>query len=226
LRAVRIVPVELSTFKWPYGPLTGETGVVVIYAVEADGSWILFDTGIGPAHPDIAEYETTTRPVRVALAEVGVPVHRIRAIVNCHLHFDHCGQNAAFPNVPIFTQQAEWDAAHQSDYTIMEWVDFEGATYRFIEGGAHLLPSVSILATPGHTPGSQSLVIDSPEERVILAGQACFSPAEWAGGPDDAGEGREGAWNIQTYDASIAAMKALDPDTLWFAHATDPWRKP
>ena len=64
---MRIVPIELSTFLWPYGPLKGERGVVVVYAVEADGRWLLFDTGIGEAHPELAEYETTTRPIRSAL---------------------------------------------------------------------------------------------------------------------------------------------------------------
>ena len=84
-------------------------------------------------------------------------------------------------------------------------------------------PSVSILPTPGHTPGSQSLVIDLPDERVILAGQACFSPEEWQGGGK--GEGREGAWSLEFYDASITTMKALEPDVVWFAHALEPWRK-
>ena len=221
--SARIVPVEISTFLWPYGPLTGERGVVVIYAIEADGRWILFDTGIGESHPDLAEYETTTRLIAPALTEAGVPVDRLAAIINCHLHFDHCGQNAALPGIPIYAQQAEWDAAHEPDYTIPEWVDFEGADYRLISGGEHLLPSVSILPTPGHTPGSQSLVIDSPDARVILAGQACFSPAEWTG--RDTGEGREGAWDLERYDQSIATMKVLDPDVVWFAHAREPWRK-
>ena len=220
---MRVVPVELSTFVWPYGPLIGQRGVVVVYAVEADGQWILFDAGIGEAHPDIAEYETTTRPIGEALTEAGVPVDKIAAIVNCHLHFDHCGQNSALPGIPIYAQRAEWQAAHQQDYTIPEWVDFGGADYRLIDGAHHLLPDISILLTPGHTPGSQALVIDSPDARVILAGQACFSPDEWSGG--GVGEGREGAWSLEHYDASIAAMKALDPDVVWFAHARDPWRK-
>ena len=220
---MKVVPVEVSTFKWPYGPLVGQRGVVVVYAVEADGRWILFDTGIGEAHPEIAEYETTTTPIMPALANAGVPIERIEAIVNCHLHFDHCGQNAAFVGVPIYAQRAEWQAAHEPDYTLIEWVEFEGADYRLIDGGAHLLPTVSIMSTPGHTPGSQSLVIDSRRERVILTGQACFSPEEWSGG--GSGEGREGAWSLEAYDASIAAMKALDPDVVWFAHASEPWRK-
>ena len=220
---MRVVPIEVSTFKWPYGPLTGQRGVVVAYAVEADGSWLLFDTGIGPVHHELSEYETTTRPIREALAEADVPADEIAAIVNCHLHFDHCGQNRAFPGVPIYAQQAEWDAAHEPDYTVLEWVEFEGADYRMLDGGAHLLSSVSIVPTPGHTPGSQSLVIDTEEERVVLAGQACFSVEEWNGG--GSGEGCEGAWSDERYDASIAALKALDPDTVWFAHDLEPWRR-
>jgi N-acyl homoserine lactone hydrolase len=220
---MRIVPIEISTFKWPYGPLSGERGVVVAYAVEADGRWVLFDTGIGPEHPELADYETTTRPIRKALTDADVPVEEIAAVINCHLHFDHCGQNSAFPGIPIYTQAAEWRAAHEPDYTILEWVDFEGDDYRSIDGGEHLLPSVSILPTPGHTPGSQCLVIDSPDERVILAGQACFGPVEWEGG--GSGEGREGAWDLGRYDASIALMKSLDPDVVWFAHSREPWRR-
>jgi N-acyl homoserine lactone hydrolase len=219
----RVVAIEISTFRWPYGPLTGEQGVVVAYAIEVDGRWVLFDTGIGPAHPELAEYETTTRPILEALAAADVPADKIVAIVNCHLHFDHCGQNAALPGIPIFAQETEWEAAHGEDYTILDWVEFDGAEYHLISGSHHLLPTISILSTPGHTPGSQSLVIDSRDERVILAGQACFSPEEWVGG--GSGEGREGAWSLAHYDASIAQMKALDPDVVWFAHAREPWRK-
>lgn len=220
---MRIVPVELSTFRWPYGPLTGQRGVVVVYAIEADGRWTLFDTGIGPSHPELAEYDTTTRPIGEALTEADVPVARIEAIVNCHLHFDHCGQNSAFPGVPIFAQNTEWQAAHEPEYTIPEWVDFEGADYQLIDGGAHLLPAVSILPTPGHTPGHQALVVDSPQARVILAGQACFSSSEWTGAGD--GEGELDAWNPDRYVESVALMRSLDPDVVWFAHDHEPWLK-
>jgi N-acyl homoserine lactone hydrolase len=222
--ALRIVAIEVSTFKWPYGPLTGEQGIVVIYAVEADGRWVLFDTGIGPAHPDLAEYETTTRDVRAALAEANVPVDRLAAVINCHLHFDHCGQNSAFAGLPIYAQRAEWDAAQAPDYTILEWVEFDGSDYRMLDGGAHLLPSVSILPTPGHTPGSQSLVIDTPEQRVILAGQACFAPDEWIA-ESPRYDGAASAWDSDAYARSLGTMRALDPDVVWFAHSREPWRK-
>jgi N-acyl homoserine lactone hydrolase len=222
--AVRVVPIELSTFVWPSGPLVGDTGVVLVFAVEVDGRWVLFDTGIGRPVPDLAEYKITTRPIGEALLEAAVPVERIEAIVNCHLHFDHCGQNAGFAGVPIFAQTAEWAAAHEPDYTILEWVDFEGADYRFIDGAAHLLTSVSIVPTPGHTPGHQSLVIDSPDERIVLVGQACYSAAEWL---DDAAvdQGRTNAWDPDLYSGSLARLRALEPDVVWFSHDRDPWRR-
>src|SRR3954451_21957085 len=222
--AVRVVPIELSTFVWPYGPLLGETGVVLVFAVEADLRWVLFDTGIGESHPDLAEYQTTTQPIIPALTDAGVPADRIETVINCHLHFDHCGQNRAFPGVPIITQTFEWAAAHEPDYTVREWVDFDGALYQFIDGAAHVLPSVSVVAAPGHTPGSQALVIDGPDERILLAGQACFSRAEWL--DDDAvGEGRTSAWNPELYSASLARLRALEPDVVWFSHDRNPWRR-
>jgi N-acyl homoserine lactone hydrolase len=202
----------------------GERGVVVAYAVEANSRWVLFDTGIGRPIPELSDYEITTRPIGEALAEADVPGARIDAIVNCHLHFDHCGQNAAFPGVPIFSQQPEWDAAHQPDYTVAEWVDFEGADYRLIDGPAHLLPTVSIVPTPGHTPGHQALVIDAPEERIVLAGQACYSGAEWLDG-NARDEGMTSAWNPELYAASLARLRALEPDVVWFSHDREPWRR-
>ena len=50
----------------------------------------------------------------------------ITEVVNCHLHADHAGQNAAFPGIPIYVQPVEWELAHTTDHTILEWIDFPG----------------------------------------------------------------------------------------------------
>ncbi len=53
----------------------------------------------------------------------------IARVINTHLHFDHCGGNRLFPGVPTHVQARELaDARSLDDYTIREWVDFEGAT--------------------------------------------------------------------------------------------------
>jgi N-acyl homoserine lactone hydrolase len=59
-------------------------------------------------------------------------------VINTHLHFDHCGGNRLFPGVPIYVQRSEREAARRPDYTIPEWVEFEGATYEELDGPAEI----------------------------------------------------------------------------------------
>ena len=116
----------------------------------------------------------------------------VTGLINCHLHADHSGQNAAFPGIPTWVQPAEWAAAHEPDHTIVEWVDYEGADIREAAGDHLVRPGVRVLATPGHTPGHQSVAVDTDDGLVILAGQACYTAGEWEGDPD-ALEGRSSA---------------------------------
>ena len=57
---------------------------------------ILVDTGIGVDHPLIDEwYQPSVTPIEEALGAVGVALGEIVAVALSHLHFDHCGQQAA-----------------------------------------------------------------------------------------------------------------------------------
>jgi glyoxylase-like metal-dependent hydrolase (beta-lactamase superfamily II) len=82
----------------------------------------------------------------------------VASVINTHLHFDHCGGNRLFPGVPIHVQARELaDARSLDDYTIREWVDFDGATYVEHEGEVELLPGIRLL------PGTRTA--SSPSER-------------------------------------------------------------
>jgi N-acyl homoserine lactone hydrolase len=97
-------------------------------------------------------------------------------VVNTHLHFDHCGGNRLFPGVPIHVQRRELlDARTQENYTIPEWVDFEGATYVEHDGEAEILPGVRLLPAPGHTAGHQIVVVETDEGPVVLGGDVGYS---------------------------------------------------
>ena len=103
----------------------------------------------------------------------------VRAVVNSHLHFDHCGNNSCFPGVPIYVQTSEYRATRAEHYTVPEWVDFEDAEYEMIDGDVQVASGVRVLATPGHSPGHQSMVLDTADGWVALAGQAIYSRAEY-----------------------------------------------
>jgi glyoxylase-like metal-dependent hydrolase (beta-lactamase superfamily II) len=220
-RSTRIVPLHVADFVHPDGsPLAGTVGVVMGYTVIHPDGVVLFDTGIGFGDPEIeTAYHPTVRSVTTLLRDAGVHPGEVVAIATSHLHFDHCGQNLAFPGVPIHVQEAEYAAAHDPDYTIPGWVDFADARYELHDGEAELLSGVRIVPTPGHAPGHQSLVIDDTDgRRTILVGQAVYTRAEWEGDDDPTVSGLTSAPDPAGYRASIARLRTLAPDVVLFGH--------
>src|SRR5439155_233739 len=72
---------------------------------------------------------------------------------------------------PIHVQARELaDARSLDDYTIREWVDFDGATYVEHEGEVDLLPGIRLLPAPGHTDGHQVVVVETGAGTNVLGG--------------------------------------------------------
>jgi glyoxylase-like metal-dependent hydrolase (beta-lactamase superfamily II) len=219
-----IVPIEVAEFTFADDePLAGQTGVVMAYLVRHADGILLFDTGFGLGNAELdAYYKPRARPIADALADTGITVSDVGAVVNCHLHVDHAGQNWVFAGIPTFVQQAEWEIAHTTDHTILEWIDYPGGQYVQMAGDHDLFEGIRIVATPGHTPGHQSLVVESVDGRTILAGQALYTAGEWAGDPD-AREGRSRAPDVAAYDRSIERLRSLRPDRVLFGHDRAAW---
>jgi glyoxylase-like metal-dependent hydrolase (beta-lactamase superfamily II) len=220
------LPTGEFTFPADYDAYQGQSGVVVAYAIRHAGGVFLFDTGFAPAGPDLepfyGNWAIRPRDMFEVLAEAGIDRAEITAIANSHLHLDHSGGNYRFPGVPIYVQRAEWAAGHETDYTYLPSIDFPGATYHELQGEAEPVPGVHILPTPGHAPGHQSLVLDTPDGVLILAGQAAYTSGEWAGIPD-AREGASVARDRAAYDRSVARLKALNPKRVLFGHDEKGW---
>ncbi len=204
-------------------PLAGQLGVVMAHVVRHRTGLLLFDTGFGFGNAELdAYYQPRARRLPEVLAEAGIALDDINAVVNCHLHVDHAGQNSLLPGVPIFVQPGEWEIAHTTDHTILEWIDFPGATYEQVAGDHEPFEGIRVLATPGHTPGHQSLVVETDEEPIVLAGQAVYTAGEWRGDPD-AWEGRSRAPDQAAYDRSVERLRAMDPIRVLFGHDRHGW---
>src|SRR6266542_5147452 len=156
----------------------GDTYPVYAYAVFHPDGLVLVDTGMIESHQEIEEYHPTLYP----LTGQDVPLEEVKLVINTHLHFDHCGGNRLFPGTPIYVQRAEREAAREPDYTIPEWVEFEGASYVGLDGEAEILPGIRVLPTPGHTPGHQSVLVDTDEGLVVVAGDVAYT---WAAFDDE-----------------------------------------
>jgi N-acyl homoserine lactone hydrolase len=200
-------------------PGAGRPGILMAYAVVHPVGVILFDSGIGVGNAEIDEvYHTVVRDLPALLLGRGIAPEDVVALANSHLHFDHCGGNRAFLGRPIHVQAAEYEAAQGRDYTITEWVLFEGARYELATGEVELLPGVRLVPTPGHTPGHQSMLIESAEGRTAMVGQAVYTRAEWDGSDDPSLSGLDGAWDRASYLASVERIRAFRPDTVLFGH--------
>jgi N-acyl homoserine lactone hydrolase len=141
----------------------------------AAGGLVLVDTGMIDSTPELdEEWHPTPHPLPSELVE------RVAVVVNTHLHFDHCGGNRLFAGrLPIHVQRTELeDARTEDDYTIREWVDFDGAEYVEHDGEAEILPGVRLVPAPGHTRGHQIVVVETDEGPVVLGGDVGYSFAE------------------------------------------------
>jgi N-acyl homoserine lactone hydrolase len=55
----------------------------------------------------LADHRVVNRSVADALDEHDMTPGDIGLVINTHLHFDHCGQNAVFRHAPFYVQSAE-----------------------------------------------------------------------------------------------------------------------
>jgi N-acyl homoserine lactone hydrolase len=221
---IDIVPLEMGTFTFADDePDAGQQGVVMAYLVRHAGGLLLFDTGMGFGSQLFDDrYHPRARRLEDVLAAAGHTPADVGAVVNCHLHADHAGQNHRLPGVPIHAQPAEWTLVQAGNHTIDEWVDFPGADYRLRAGEYELFPGIRVIATPGHTAGHQSVAVETPAGLFVLAGQACYSRGEWS---DEAGarEGRSRAPDQAAYDRSLARLRDLRPARVYFGHDRAAW---
>ena len=223
----RVLPMHVSDVRIPDGdPRAGAPVPIVAFAVTHRDGVFLFDTGIGTGNAEIQEiFEPRTTPIDQALAAVGIEMADVTGVANCHLHFDHSGQNARFPGVPMFAQEREWRMVHEPDYTIAEWVDVPGLTYELLDDEAEVAPGLRLLPSPGHTAGHQSLVVRTEEGDVVLAGQAVQTRAEWLGIADEATSGEPSAADPEAYARSVRLLRGLDPVRVHFAHDPEIWER-
>jgi N-acyl homoserine lactone hydrolase len=226
LSAADVLPLHVATLTFPdWHPFGGQTGEVLAFALRHPTGLLLFETGVGSGNAFIDEqYQVQQRPIELALEAHGHRADDVRLIVNSHLHFDHCGNNARFPGVPIYVQAPEHAATREQYYTVPEWVDFEGVEYVVIDGDAKVADGVRVLATPGHSPGHQSLVVDTRDGAVALAGQAIYSKAEY----DDLRRTNtvsadDPPPDPERYLASAARLMELRPRRVHFSHDPAVW---
>jgi len=157
------------------------------FLIEHPGGRMMFDTGPNPAHlerkaeyPPAHQFGSIVTPSDLApsrLAEVSLRPEQIDLVANSHLHYDHAGGNCYFPNASFLVQFDElqgawWPEVYARDNYCREDFDLP-VTYDELDGDRDVFGdgSVFLIQTPGHTRGSQSLVIRLRETGTLILAQ-------------------------------------------------------
>ncbi len=181
--------------------------------VEHDAGLVLLDAGLGNKETakfrDIYGVDNAGADGRTWLEDglraLGHTPADVRVLVNTHLHFDHAGGNTfvddggvvspTFPNARYVVQRGE--LAYATDTN-----ERTGASYlapniapivaagRFdlVDGEAEIVPGVRVIATPGHVPHHQSVLVESAGETACFLGDvvptSAHVPLPWIMGYD------------------------------------------
>ncbi|MBI4571253.1 MAG: MBL fold metallo-hydrolase [Chloroflexi bacterium] len=158
------------------------------FLVRSSGRTVLVDTGIGDKHPGARGGELLDN-----LAKLGVRPDEIDVVVNTHLHFDHVGWNClgrdgayvpTFPKAEYWIARAEWDfwteervLREEGPHLASDVLPLkDSAQLRLVDGEAAITRELSLLPTPGHTPGHCSIAVASAGERAIILGDVAHHP--------------------------------------------------
>ena len=158
------------------------------YLLKHAQGWMVWDTGVDDAiaaMPDglkPADPKATTwkRPKTLAsqLEQVGVKPADVKYLAVSHTHPDHIGNVEMFPQAMLLVQKAEyeWPGPNNAPRFKPEHpvTKLEGDRDVFGDG------TVTILSTPGHTPGHQSLLVKLPKTgALVLSGDAAHFQSNW-----------------------------------------------
>ena len=164
--------------------------------VETGGEVVLVDTGLGNKEDDkfqeIYGIRNAGRPTRLedSLREAGVEPEDVDVIICTHLHFDHAGGSTmlcddgatrpSFSRARHLVRRGEWEFAHETNervrasYLPTSFAPLaEAGVLEFVDEDVEVVPGISVVRTPGHTPYHQSVI-------VRTGGHTVFYPADLA----------------------------------------------
>ncbi|MCV3765131.1 MBL fold metallo-hydrolase [Rhizobium sp. TRM95796] len=184
------------------GDMTGAQVQANVPLIRYGSELMLIDNGAG------GNFQPSTGRLADNLTAAGVDLASITRVVFTHAHPDHSGATTTadgkvlYPNAQYYVGQAEWDFWTDKDFESRrpavlhgfakgaqrDLFAVEGRITRVKEGD-EIVPGMSIINTPGHTPGHISVEL-AGRDNLIITGDACtndvifFAHPQWHFGFD------------------------------------------
>ena len=158
------------------------------WLIKHGGDWLLWDTGVPETAlndpkgwstlPKLIVYHLD-KSLTDQLAKIGLKPNDISRVAISHTHGDHIGNMGLFSNSTILMQRAEYSWIHSADgpndnvnqlMALARKLLGTPKNLQLLDGDTDVFGdgSVTLVSTPGHTPGSQSLLVHLRKSGFII----------------------------------------------------------
>jgi glyoxylase-like metal-dependent hydrolase (beta-lactamase superfamily II) len=188
--------LEHQYLRWQsYGEADGRQDLDYFFWLLRDGDRVVaVDTGFSPAVGARRGRSLEIAPAD-ALSAVGVDPSTVETLILTHLDYDHIGNVDLFERATVLVPGSELDfwsgplrdrgqlrqRIETEEIDLLLALEREGRVKRFdapAEGGLDLLPGVTAISLPGHSPGQHGLLVQTPGKPALLASDAVHFYAE------------------------------------------------
>ena len=168
--------------------------------------------------------------IDMQLKKLGYSADKVKAVITSHAHLDHIGNIKLFPKAVHVIQkkelyQAWWPEKFQREGGVFVMADFDGPARDFnyleLEGDYDLFGdgTVTVLSTPGHTLGHQSVKVKlGSGQTLVLSQDAIWMKENLEGYPAGLN------YSVKDYNNSINRLKMirdLENADIYFGHDQD-----
>jgi N-acyl homoserine lactone hydrolase len=200
----------------------------IAWLVRSPEHTILVDTGPGPQARAPQCYRESEADIddllQYELMRAGVDPDSIELVILTHLHNDHVGGAALFRNARFHVQELElkeavWPVPFQRPIyetnqpgKVPAWVSILDRMI-VADGDEDVLPGIRVLRLPGHTAGSQGVLVSTSDGPHLIAGDLIPLYENW---PDDGSEPVPNGnhTDLRAYDESFRRIAALRAKVL------------
>ncbi len=160
-----------------------------MWLIRGGGATILVDTGFTGAQAHAFMPAMRQAPAEAPLAQLrrcGVDPGVIDLVIVTHAHFDHLSPLLfSYTNARIIMQKKEliystipphpWFKRYVVGEVLLKLVENYPGRLELVEGDTEVWPGIQVVWTGGHTPGHQSVVVQTEQGKVAIAGDVAFT---------------------------------------------------
>ncbi|MFC1534465.1 N-acyl homoserine lactonase family protein [Thermodesulfobacteriota bacterium] len=152
--------------------------VCYVWYIEGSDPKILIDAGANAlTFTKRGAEESDIMSIEDGLTKLDLKPEDIELVIVTHMHCDHMALSHLYKNARFIVQKEEFDYAkdpHPIDAHLFE-NNFEELELELIDGQKEIIPGLSVFPTPGHTPGGQSVEVDTRLGNAVIPGFCCLS---------------------------------------------------